>query len=133
LHGHSFWVVGRGSGNYDAERDVPNYNLENPTLRDTVTLWPLERVAVRFVANNPGTWLFHCHITAHLVMGMGFALVVSPDEIGTPSKVQAYVDNKAWKKGVLQTLAMVMVAAAARRKCLSWVDWQLYLDLFYPC
>jgi FtsP/CotA-like multicopper oxidase with cupredoxin domain len=64
FHGHSFWEVGRGLGNFDAERDVPNYNLENPTLRDTLTLWPLQWAAIRFVANNPGVWFFHCHITS---------------------------------------------------------------------
>eukprot|EP00539_Tryblionella_compressa_P000580 CAMPEP_0178737078 /NCGR_PEP_ID=MMETSP0744-20121128/2780_1 /TAXON_ID=913974 /ORGANISM="Nitzschia punctata, Strain CCMP561" /LENGTH=372 /DNA_ID=CAMNT_0020389591 /DNA_START=143 /DNA_END=1261 /DNA_ORIENTATION=- len=99
LHGHSFWVVGRGQGNYDAERDVPTYNLENPTLRDTVTLWPLEWVAVRFVANNPGAWFFHCHITAHQVMGMGFAIVVNPDEIGSPSESVAFCGQQSLEEG----------------------------------
>jgi len=84
-HGHSFWVVGRGEGTYDPDVDVANYNLENPLLRDTVTLWPLGWVALRFVANNPGVWLFHCHITSHLAMGMGFSMIVQPDEVGDPT------------------------------------------------
>jgi FtsP/CotA-like multicopper oxidase with cupredoxin domain len=86
LHGHSFWVVGRGDGNYDPDRDVPTYNLVDPVLRDTVTLWPLQWTAIRFVADSPGVWLFHCHITAHQIMGMSFAIVVDPDDIGTPSE-----------------------------------------------
>ncbi|KAL3912025.1 MAG: hypothetical protein SGILL_007048, partial [Bacillariaceae sp.] len=86
FHGHSFWEVGRGYGTFDEERDVPNYNLENPTLRDTFTLWPLEWVAIRFIANNPGVWFFHCHISSHHVMGMGFVVITDPGDIGTPSE-----------------------------------------------
>jgi len=55
IHGHSFWVVGSGDGIYDPSL-VDSYNLENPVLRDTVTLWPLQWVALRFVADNPGVW-----------------------------------------------------------------------------
>lgn len=62
IHGHSFWVVGEGQGIYSPETDVPNYNLVNPVLRDTVVVQPLGWVALRFVADNPGAWLFHCHI-----------------------------------------------------------------------
>lgn len=86
IHGHSFWVVGSGKGTYDPSTAIDTYNLKNPVFRDSVTLWPLEWVAVRFVANNPGVWLFHCHITAHLVMGMGFSMVVSPDVLDDASQ-----------------------------------------------
>jgi L-ascorbate oxidase len=78
-HGHSFWIVGRGEGIYDPEVHVDTYNLKNPLLRDTVTVYPLNWVAIRFVANNPGAWLFHCHILSHQVMGMGFVMLVQPD------------------------------------------------------
>jgi L-ascorbate oxidase len=78
-HGYSFWIVGRGEGIYDPEVHVDTYNLENPVLRDTVTVYPLNWVAIRFVANNPGAWLFHCHILSHHVMGMGFVMLVQPD------------------------------------------------------
>jgi L-ascorbate oxidase len=86
MHGHSFWVVGRGEGIYDPESDIDLYNLKNPLLRDTVTLWPLGWVAVRFVANNAGVWSIHCHLTSHLVMGMAFTLITNPNEIGDPSE-----------------------------------------------
>jgi Multicopper oxidase len=81
-HGYSFWVVGQGQGIYDPETDVNNYNLVNPVLRDTVSLEPLGWVALRFVADNPGTWLFHCHILSHHIMGMGFVMVVEPNALG---------------------------------------------------
>jgi L-ascorbate oxidase len=63
MHGHSYWIVGQGQGIYDAEIEVPKYNLENPVLRDTLVLQPLGWVAIRFLADNPGAWLFHCHIS----------------------------------------------------------------------
>ena len=89
-HGHSFWVVGRGDGVFDPETDPANYNVKNPLLRDTATLWPLGWTALRMVANNPGVWYFHCHINSHLIMGMSFAIVVAPDKIEDPSDGIAY-------------------------------------------
>lgn len=98
FHGHSFWVVGRGQGGFNEIEDVPNYNLDNPILRDTVIQQGNEWVALRFVANNPGVWYFHCHIEAHLAMGMGFVVVVSPNEIGeTPENV-----NNCDKNGLIK-------------------------------
>jgi len=78
-------VVGRGEGIYDPESDINTYNLRNPLLRDTVTLWPLGWVAVRFVADNAGVWFIHCHLLSHLLMGMSFTLITNPNEIGDPS------------------------------------------------
>ena len=92
-HGHSFWVVGRGEGIYDPDRDVETYNVKNPLLRDTVSVYPLNWVAIRFVANNPGVWLFHCHILSHLVMGMGFTMLVQPDLLEEPSDSVRYCND----------------------------------------
>jgi FtsP/CotA-like multicopper oxidase with cupredoxin domain len=59
LHGHSFRVLRRNGA---------------PTLRrewqDTVLLAPRESVAIAFVADNPGDWMFHCHILEHQESGM---------------------------------------------------------------
>mmetsp|Transcript_11656 Transcript_11656/g.16966 ORF Transcript_11656/g.16966 Transcript_11656/m.16966 type:complete len:586 (-) Transcript_11656:215-1972(-) len=78
-HGYSFYIVGRGTGIFDPEKDVGTYNEVIPVLRDTVTLYPLNWVALRFVASNPGAWFFHCHLLSHQVMGMGFMVVTQPD------------------------------------------------------
>jgi L-ascorbate oxidase len=93
-HGYSFWVVGQGQGIYNAETDVATYNLENPVLRDTVSLQPLSWVALRFLIDNPGAWLFHCHILSHQVMGMGFVMVVEPDKIGANSASVQYCNDE---------------------------------------
>jgi FtsP/CotA-like multicopper oxidase with cupredoxin domain len=59
LHGHAFRVVAR-NGRPTAHRE----------WRDTVLLDPGERVDIAFVADNPGDWMFHCHILEHQAAGM---------------------------------------------------------------
>lgn len=71
LHGHDFWVLGYGEGKFDPKRDESKLNLKNPPLRNTAVIFPYGWTALRFVADNPGVWAFHCHIEPHLHMGMG--------------------------------------------------------------
>ena len=59
LHGHSFRVLSRNG--------VPTQHRE---WRDTVLLAPRERAEIAFVADNPGDWMFHCHILDHQEGGM---------------------------------------------------------------
>lgn len=84
LHGHTFWLIGQGLGDFNNESDPANFNLNNPVMRDTVALLPEGWAAVRFLADNPGAWAFHCAISPHLVMGMGFTVVTSPDLLPPP-------------------------------------------------
>ena len=37
---------------------------------DTVLLNTKERIRLAFVADNPGDWMFHCHILEHQETGM---------------------------------------------------------------
>jgi FtsP/CotA-like multicopper oxidase with cupredoxin domain len=58
IHGHSFkWLRSN-------KQDLPVHHA------DTVLLQPRERVEVAFVADNPGDWMFHCHIIEHQESGM---------------------------------------------------------------
>jgi len=59
LHGHSFRVISRDSR--------PTRHRE---WRDTVLMSPGERVEIAFVADNPGDWMFHCHVLEHQAGGM---------------------------------------------------------------
>lgn len=59
LHGHSFRVLSR-NGAATAHRE----------WRDTVLMAPRETVEIAFVADNPGDWMFHCHILEHQASGM---------------------------------------------------------------
>lgn len=80
LHGHSFWVL--GSGNYTYNPANATHNLENPQLRDTITLQPNGWVWLRFVANNPGVWPMHCHIIWHQFMGQELVFLEAREEVG---------------------------------------------------
>jgi FtsP/CotA-like multicopper oxidase with cupredoxin domain len=66
LHGHSFRLLTRNG------QPVPG----RPWL-DTVLLAPEERVEVAFVADNPGDWLFHCHVLEHMQAGMSAVVRVA--------------------------------------------------------
>jgi FtsP/CotA-like multicopper oxidase with cupredoxin domain len=59
LHGHVFRVLSR-DGRPSARRE----------WLDTVLMAPGERVEIGFVADNPGDWMFHCHIFEHQQAGM---------------------------------------------------------------
>ena len=59
MHGHSFRVVSRDGR--------PTRHRE---WQDTVLMAPTERVEIAFVADNPGDWMFHCHVMEHQAAGM---------------------------------------------------------------
>lgn len=70
FHGHSFRVISR-NGNPTAHKE----------WQDTVLMAPKERVEIAFVADNPGDWMFHCHILEHQAAGMmGVIRVTQPGE-----------------------------------------------------
>ncbi len=60
LHGHHFEVPGAMTGTAES----------GGVLRDTVLIPPGERLAVKFLADNPGDWLLHCHMLEHQTGGM---------------------------------------------------------------
>ncbi|WP_407493804.1 multicopper oxidase family protein [Pseudooceanicola sp. MF1-13] len=39
-------------------------------MRDTILSYPDEPLEIAFVAENPGKWLFHCHMLGHAASGM---------------------------------------------------------------
>ncbi|KAL4556178.1 hypothetical protein LXL04_038821 [Taraxacum kok-saghyz] len=81
LHGHDFWVLGYGEGKF-SNKDENKLNLKNPPLRNTVVIFPYGWTALRFIADNPGVWAFHCHIEPHLHMGMGVVFASGVDRVG---------------------------------------------------
>jgi hypothetical protein len=62
LHGHDFYVLGSGIGNFTVE----NLNYDNPIRRDTAMLPAGGWLAVAFKTDNPGAWLMHCHVAWHV-------------------------------------------------------------------
>ncbi len=65
LHGHSFRVISRNG--------APTRHKE---WQDTVLMPPQETAEIAFVADNPGDWMFHCHILEHQAAGMMAAIRV---------------------------------------------------------
>ncbi|KAJ5690424.1 hypothetical protein N7462_004816 [Penicillium macrosclerotiorum] len=90
LHGHNFQLLTRspsyGAHFYDyLDGDPVAYDPNNhtafhkyPARRDTFVLPPQGYFVIRFVADNPGVWFFHCHIDWHLSQGLAMTLVEAP-------------------------------------------------------
>jgi iron transport multicopper oxidase len=51
----------------------------NPSRRDTITIPPTGNVVLRWRADNPGAWFFHCHIDWHLSSGLAAVFVEAPE------------------------------------------------------
>jgi FtsP/CotA-like multicopper oxidase with cupredoxin domain len=64
LHGMSFKVLSS-----DRRRIEPYFT-------DTFLLGKMETARVALVADNPGTWMFHCHVIDHMETGLMAAIAV---------------------------------------------------------
>ncbi|XP_025085370.1 laccase-2-like [Pomacea canaliculata] len=85
LHGHSFHLLGLGKiGSSLSRADLENLennghlrrNFIQPPVRDTVNVPDGGYAILRFKANNPGYWFFHCHTDSHLQQGMALLIQV---------------------------------------------------------
>lgn len=94
LHGHNFQVLDRAPPlgadyyNYLDLADPVNFDPNNhsdypkyPIRRDTLMLPPQGYWVARFVADNPGAWLFHCHIDWHMDQGLAAIFVEAPNHL----------------------------------------------------
>ena len=83
LHGHTFWVM--KTSEYDSGHGV---------LRDIVSVPAMGWALIRFVADNPGVWLLHCHIDWHFKAGFSSTIIEAPSKLkGTIDNIPA--DHKA--------------------------------------
>jgi FtsP/CotA-like multicopper oxidase with cupredoxin domain len=91
LHGHNFYILSthkaeRGWGSYNPfalppeESPAGAYNLDRPLLKDTVFVPRRGYVVLRVKMDNPGIWMFHCHILWHQASGMAMGFQVGGDE-----------------------------------------------------
>ncbi|KAE9372825.1 multicopper oxidase, partial [Stipitochalara longipes BDJ] len=77
LHGHQFQIIGRAG---DEPQWPGLYSVPAaPMRRDTVVVYPGVGVTIRFIANNPGIWLLHCHTEFHVEAGMTATFIEAPD------------------------------------------------------
>ncbi len=68
LHGHHFEVL-------SVNGEPPPYKV----VADTWNVRIRDHVRLRFVADNPGDWMTHCHILPHAGEGMMTVLRVLPE------------------------------------------------------
>ncbi|KAF3920205.1 Laccase-2 [Arthrobotrys entomopaga] len=94
LHGYDFYVLSTygapldermewGSYNpFDPSKPAPGgkFNVENPVRRDTVFIPKRGYGVIRFLPDNPGIWMLHCHLLWHQASGMAMAIHVGEDE-----------------------------------------------------
>ncbi|XP_055385677.1 uncharacterized protein LOC129614808 [Condylostylus longicornis] len=93
LHGYGFKVVGleRVGKNVTIEqiKEMDRQGLlkrktSKAICKDTVTVPDGGYTIIRFQANNPGYWLFHCHIEFHAEIGMALILKIGDHNQMTP-------------------------------------------------
>ncbi|KAJ9492202.1 hypothetical protein VN97_g1042 [Penicillium thymicola] len=58
------------------------YDTSRAAFRDTVQIPSRGYAVLRFQANNPGVWLFHCHMLWHSATGMAMLIDVQGDPTG---------------------------------------------------
>ena len=80
IYNHQYTVHFCTDGNFISKQAVKELNeagkvkknLVNPIQKDTVPVPDGGFVALRFKADNPGFWLFHCHMAWHNHIWNGF-------------------------------------------------------------
>ena len=111
LHGHDFYVLStyktvRGWGSFNpfelSADEAPGgpYDLDRPLKRDTVFVPRRGYAVLRFRADNPGIWMFHCHILWHQASGMAMGFQVGGPEEG-------FAEVYGGPSGVLEQLCAV--------------------------
>lgn len=85
LHGHAFQAVWRGAEDDGFFNDtVPVNETDFPAIpmrRDTFMVNPNGNLVLRFRSDNPGVWLFHCHIEWHVDSGLTATMIEAPLEL----------------------------------------------------
>ncbi len=85
LHGHAFKIIGSDGGWVEDKTGL---------LPETTVLVPVGSARViEFVADNPGDWLLHCHMTHHTMNQMGhpFPNMLGVDTSGVDEKIRQVI------------------------------------------
>lgn len=61
IHGHTFWITGHEGARIPKSAWVP---------RNTELIGIAQATDFEFIANNPGDWMFHCHMVHHMMNHM---------------------------------------------------------------
>lgn len=84
MHGYKMQIVNTATDytSNDTSLNPPLVEGQaNPMRRDTVTIPGGGSVTLRLIADNPGAWIFHCHIEWHLDSGLAVQFITAPLQI----------------------------------------------------
>ena len=77
LHGHTFWITGHEGARIPKSAWIP---------RNNELVGVAQASNFEFIANNPGDWIFHCHMIHHMMNHM-------VTHVGPRMRESASVDN----------------------------------------
>ncbi|KAK3325003.1 multicopper oxidase-domain-containing protein [Apodospora peruviana] len=106
LHGHDFAILQQAENMAYAPENI-RLNRLNPPRRDVVLMPTNGFIIIAFKADNPGSWLMHCHIAKHASNGL--ALQILERQADAASMWPTSAGNKA--------------VEAAATLCSSWTSW----------
>src|SRR4051795_11878231 len=86
LHGYHFKLTATDGGDVAESAQQPESTVLTP-VGSTRT--------IQFIADNPGDWAFHCHMTHHVMNQMGHKLpnLIGANIEGYDAKVRALLPN----------------------------------------
>ncbi|KAJ2360653.1 ferroxidase fet3 [Coemansia sp. RSA 2611] len=107
MHGHDFQVTEAGPcGNRSGEYQEVFYRQSGPwpMRRDTVQVRAFEYVRLRFRADNPGVWRFHCHIApGHDYNGLAIILIEAPELLQKQQRIPDQMEEMCKMQGIHTT------------------------------
>ncbi|KAK0715335.1 multicopper oxidase-domain-containing protein [Lasiosphaeris hirsuta] len=104
LHGHDFALLAQGTDADElAKPGAVKLKFDNPPRRDVVLLPTGGYVIIAFKADNPGAWLFHCHIPWHASSGLALQILERQEDL----------------RGIMTEERL----AETRRGCRKWDEW----------
>ena len=90
IHGHAPQLVARVSGVVDDDGNITTQALydgddsafsKTPIRRDSWVLAAAGYTVIRFIADNPGVWIIHCHMEWHIDAGLTATLIEAPTQL----------------------------------------------------
>ena len=93
LHGYKYFVLAQGHGypplthvgaDINPQNLAPLYDsldLSNPLRRDTASVEAFGWILLRIIADNPGSWAFHCHLAWHSEAGLLMQFLTRSEEL----------------------------------------------------
>lgn len=94
LHGHRFQVIQRSDPETGPFKGYNTTQMSaTPLRRDTIMANKNSNMVIRFRADNPGLWLFHCHVEWHVEAGLSVTIIEAPDELQRIKIPQNHLDT----------------------------------------